>query len=113
MITLITMGCCWSWHMRVVSETIFELGDIGTSTLIHSFVRKADGTLGVRKTIRVQVWVCKKCKKQRQVYLKHKPLKGWKLKYDGKYTTINGQLYKNNVLYDGKCTILDHVPDGL
>ena len=104
-------GCCAS-HMAVVSETIFELGDVGTSTFLFSLVKKQDGTTGVRKTIRIQDRVCKKCGKQQQVYLKHKPLKDWKTKYNGKYTMVNGTLYKNGEKYNKKYIILDNVPTG-
>jgi len=105
-------GCVCAFHIAVVSETIFELGDVGTSTLMYSFVTKQDGTTGYRKTIRIQEQVCKNCGKQQQVYLKNKPLKGWKVEYDRKYTMVDGVLYKKGTKYNGKCTILDEVPSG-
>ena len=89
------MGCLCSFHQIIISETVFELGAMGTSTFLRDIVRKPDGTLAVRKTIKILELKCTKCGRNQQVYLKHTAGYGWKMKSSGKYTAVGGVLTKN------------------
>jgi hypothetical protein len=86
-------GCLCTWYRQMM----FRLNNVDKGILL----------------IRVQEVMCIKCKKKRNMYLKHKPVEGWFVCSDSQYTVVRGQLYESGIPYHGDYNVLNYTVGGI